>query len=331
MSIAINGFGRIGRLVLRAALERGEKLNIVAINDLADAKTNAHLLQYDSTHGTLPFEVTQKGGSLQVQGQTIECLSERNPADLPWDKMGVELVLECTGLFTARDKAAGHLAGGAKKVLISGPSGDADKTVVFGVNEGELTAEHQVISNASCTTNCLAPVAKILDGLCGIERGHMTTVHSYTSDQSLLDLSHSDLRRARAANLSMIPTSTGAAKAIAWVLPELAGKIAGTSIRVPTANVSMIDLVIVPKRKTSVKELHQAFIAASQGAMKGILGVNDKPLVSCDFNHNSASSTIDLTQTCVVEDSLVRVMAWYDNEWGFANRMIDVAKKFATL
>ena len=336
MRLAINGFGRIGRLALRAVLERGgggggENIEIVAINDLADAATNAHLLQYDSTHGRLPFEVKNNGDSIEVQSQKIKCLSERNPANLPWDKLGVDGVLECTGLFTARAKAAEHLQAGAAKVLISGPSGDADKTIVFGVNDHELTSEHKIISNASCTTNCLAPLAKVLHQLCTIEYGHMTTVHAYTSDQSLLDTAHSDPRRARAAGLSMIPTSTGAAKAIALVMPELANKIAGTAIRVPTPNVSLVDLVVRVARSTSIEEVNQAFTQASQGALGAVLATTNQALVSTDFNHSSASSTLDLTQTNVIKGNMVRVLSWYDNEWGFANRMIDVSKKFFSL
>ena len=335
MRLAINGFGRIGRLVLRAALERNEKIECVAINDLADAQTNRNLLQYDSTHGRLPLEVKCNGNKLQVGAQTIECFSERDPANLPWGKLNIDIALECTGIFTARDKAAGHLKAGAKKVVISGPSADADKTIVFGVNDDTLTAEHKIISNASCTTNCLAPIIKVLHQLCGIEYGHMTTVHSYTSDQSLLDTAHSDPRRARAAALSMIPTSTGAAKAIALVMPELAGKIDGTAIRVPTPNVSLVDLVAQTTQPTSIDAVNQAFTQASQNELKHILAVNNDPLVSSDFNHHSASSCVDLTQTNVIPNvdkgKMVRVLSWYDNEWGFANRMVDVSKKFASL
>lgn len=332
MRVAINGFGRIGRMVLRAALENNvDDIEFVAINDLADADTNAHLLQFDSTHSRAPFEVKNNGDCLEVKSQKVKCISVREPAKLPWKDMAVDLVLECTGLFTACEKAAGHLSAGAKKVLISGPSSDADKTVVFGVNDKMLTPEHLVISNASCTTNCLAPVALILDRLCGIEYGNMTTVHSYTSDQSLLDVSHSDKHRARAAGLSMIPTSTGAAKAIALVMPKLAGKIAGTAIRVPTPNVSLIDLVVLVEKPISIDKLNDAFVSASKGELKNILSVNNLPLVSSDFNHNSASSVVDLTQTNVIKDKMVRILSWYDNEWGFANRMVDVAKKIGSL
>lgn len=332
MRVAINGFGRIGRMVLRAALEYDiDDIEFVAINDLADSATNAHLLQFDSTHAKAPFEVKNDGTEIQVKSQKIKCLSVRAPAELPWGDMAVDLVLECTGLFTKREKAAGHLAAGAKKVLISGPSGDADKTIVFGVNDKTLTPEHIVVSNASCTTNCLAPVALILNQLCGIEYGNMTTVHSYTSDQSLLDLAHADKRRARTAGLSMIPTSTGAAKAIALVMPALAGKIAGTSIRVPTPNVSLIDLVVLVEKPTSIDEVNNAFVAASKTKFKNILAVNSLPLVSTDFNHNSASSIVDLAQTNVIENKMVRILSWYDNEWGFACRMIDVAKKIGSL
>ena len=337
MRIAINGFGRIGRLSLRASLEAQQResqkreaqkndLEFVAINDLCDRATNAHLLRYDSTHGACPFEIGETQDEILVQGHKIKCLSERDPTRLPWAEMGVDIVFECTGLFTDSAMAKKHIEAGAKKVLISGPSPNADYTIVYGVNHRGLSKDHQVISNASCTTNCLAPVAYVLNQTCGIRNGHMTTIHAYTGDQAVLDIAHKDKRRARAANLSMIPTSTGAAKAIGLVLPELDGKIAGTSVRVPTPNVSMVDLVIQARDKTTIEEVNQAFITASQGQLKNLLCVSDEPLISIDFNHNPASSTIDLAETNVIDGELVRCLSWYDNEWGFANRMSDVAQ-----
>lgn len=324
--VAINGFGRIGRLVLRAIIESGrDDIEVVAINDLASAQANAHLLKYDSVHGTLRKDIKADDNALIIEGKRIAALSERNPADLPWGELGVDVALECTGLFTDREKASLHLEAGAKKVLISAPGKNADLTVVYGVNHDKIAPEHTIVSNASCTTNCLAPVAHVLNQLVGLEEGFVTTVHAYTGDQNTVDTMHSDLRRARAAALSMIPTSTGAARAVGLVLPELDGKLDGTAVRVPTANVSMIDLVFTAGRKTTAEEINAAMIAASEGALKGVLETNDEPLVSIDFNHSPASSTFDLTQTQLVGDRLVRVLSWYDNEWGFSNRMVDTA------
>ncbi|WP_085903818.1 type I glyceraldehyde-3-phosphate dehydrogenase [Kiloniella majae] len=324
--VAINGFGRIGRLVLRAIIESGrDDIEVVAINDLASAQANAHLLKYDSVHGTLRKDIKADDKALIIEGKRIAALSERNPADLPWGELGVDVALECTGLFTDREKASLHLEAGAKKVLISAPGKNADLTVVYGVNHDKIAPEHTIVSNASCTTNCLAPVAHVLNQLVGLEEGFVTTVHAYTGDQNTVDTMHSDLRRARAAALSMIPTSTGAARAVGLVLPELDGKLDGTAVRVPTANVSMIDLVFTAGRKTTAEEINAAMIAASEGALKGVLDTNDEPLVSIDFNHSPASSTFDLTQTQLVGDRLVRVLSWYDNEWGFSNRMVDTA------
>ncbi|KKJ77967.1 glyceraldehyde-3-phosphate dehydrogenase [Kiloniella litopenaei] len=324
--VAINGFGRIGRLVLRAIIESGrDDIEVVAINDLASAQANAHLLKYDSVHGTLRKDIKADDKALIIEGKRIAALSERNPADLPWGELGVDVALECTGLFTDREKASLHLEAGAKKVLISAPGKNADLTVVYGVNHHKIAPEHTIVSNASCTTNCLAPVAHVLNELVGLEEGFVTTVHAYTGDQNTVDTMHSDLRRARAAALSMIPTSTGAARAVGLVLPELDGKLDGTAVRVPTANVSMIDLVFTAGRKTTAEEINAAMVAASEGALKGVLDINDEPLVSIDFNHSPASSTFDLTQTQLVGDRLVRVLSWYDNEWGFSNRMVDTA------
>ncbi len=324
--VAINGFGRIGRLVLRAIIESGrDDIEVVAINDLASAQANAHLLKYDSVHGTLRKDIKADDKALIIEGKRIAALSERNPADLPWGELGVDVALECTGLFTDREKASLHLEAGAKKVLISAPGKNADLTVVYGVNHDKIAPEHTIVSNASCTTNCLAPVAHVLNQLVGLEEGFVTTVHAYTGDQNTVDTMHSDLRRARAAALSMIPTSTGAARAVGLVLPELDGKLDGTAVRVPTANVSMIDLVFTAGRKTTAEEINAAMVAASEGALKGVLDTNDEPLVSIDFNHSPASSTFDLTQTQLVGDRLVRVLSWYDNEWGFSNRMVDTA------
>jgi len=325
--VGINGFGRIGRLVLRAALEENRKdVEFVAINDLGSAEANAHLLKYDSVHGTYPGAVGASKNAIKVGNRTVEVLSERDPAKLPWGKLGVDIVLECTGLFTKKDGAGKHLEGGAKKVLVSAPCSDADITVVYGVNHEKIKKSHTVVSNASCTTNCLVPVAYVLDQTVGIKHGFMTTVHSFTGDQRTVDTLHSDLRRARAASLSMIPTSTGAARAVGLVLPELKGKLDGTAIRVPTPNVSLVDLNIEAKRKTSAEEINAAMVKAAKSArLKGVLEVNDAPLVSSDFNHTSASSTFDLTQTQVLDGTCVRVLSWYDNEWGFSNRMSDVA------
>jgi glyceraldehyde 3-phosphate dehydrogenase len=324
--VAINGFGRIGRNVLRAISEynRGD-LTVVAINDLGDAATNVHLLKYDSVHGPFRGEVKAGGGSFDIGFGPVKVLAERDPLKLPWKDMDVDVVMECTGIFTDREKAAMHLTAGARKVLVSAPSKGADLTVVYGVNHEKLERGHQVVSNASCTTNCLAPVAKVLNGLCGIAQGYMTTIHAYTNDQRILDLPHSDIRRARAAALSMIPTSTGAAKALGLVLPELAGKLDGTSIRVPVPNVSVIDLCFIPGRETSVSDINQAMEHAAQHELKGVLSVVKDQLVSVDFNHNPHSSNFDLTQTQIVDGRLVRVLSWYDNEWGFSCRMSDVA------
>jgi len=325
--VAINGFGRIGRLVLRSALESKRKdVEFVAINDLGSAEANAHLLKYDSVHGTFPGEIGVKGDAITVGDGAIKVTAERDPSKLPWKTLGVDLVMECTGIFTKRDQAAKHLDAGAKRVLISAPAEGADLTVVYGVNHQQLNNNHGIVSNASCTTNCLAPVAKVLHDMVGIERGYMTTIHAYTGDQNTVDTLHKDLRRARAAALSMIPTSTGAAKAIGLVLPELKGKLDGTSIRVPVPNVSLIDFTFDAKRATTAEEINEAMQkAAASGPLKGILGINKAQLVSSDFNHNPASATFDVTQTQVIEGRFVRVLAWYDNEWGFSNRMSDTA------
>jgi glyceraldehyde 3-phosphate dehydrogenase len=332
VKVAINGFGRIGRNVLRAISEHNRTdLSIVAINDLGDVETNVHLLKYDSIHGPFRGEVKVESGSFDIGSGPIRVLAERDPLKLPWKEMGVDIVMECTGIFSDREKAAMHLTAGAKKVLVSAPSKGADLTVVYGVNHEKLERSHLVVSNASCTTNCLAPVAKVLHGLCGISQGFMTTIHSYTNDQRILDLPHQDLRRARAAALSMIPTSTGAAKAVGLVLPELAGKLDGTAIRVPTPNVSVIDLCFIPSRETSVSDINKAMERASQQELKGILSVVKDELVSVDFNHNAYSSNFDLTQTHIVDGRLVRVMSWYDNEWGFSCRMSDVAAAMGRL
>ena len=325
--VGVNGFGRIGRLVLRAAMEAKRKdIVFVAINDLGSAEANAHLLAYDSVHGPFPGKVSATRNAIKIGGQTVRVLAERDPAKLPWAELGVDIVLECTGLFTKREAAAQHLEAGAKKVLISAPSGDADIMVVYGVNDDKLRKKHRVISNASCTTNCLVPVAHVLDRTVGIKHGFMTTIHSFTGDQRTVDTLHGDPRRARAASVSMIPTSTGAARAVGLVLPKLKGKLDGTAIRVPTPNVSLIDLTIEAKKKTTVEAVNAAMVRAAQGnRLKGILTVNDEPLVSTDFNHDPASSIFDLTQTQVLDGTFVRVLSWYDNEWGFSNRMSDVA------
>jgi glyceraldehyde 3-phosphate dehydrogenase len=333
VKIGINGFGRIGRNVLRAIVESGRKdVQVVAINDLAPPATNAHLLRYDSVHGRFPGTVTLEGDQLDLGTGPIRVTAERDVTKLAWGDVGVDVVMECTGIFTSRDKAAGHLQAGAKKVIVSAPADGADMTVVYGVNHQALTAEHQVISNASCTTNCLAPVAKVLNETVGIVRGHMTTIHSFTNDQHLLDVFHKDLYRARAAGESMIPTSTGAAKAVGLVLPELKGKLDGVAIRVPTKNVSLVDLTFVPGRDTSVEEINGALkAAAASGPLKGILAVVEEPLVSIDFNHDPHSSSVDLHATKVLEGKMVRVASWYDNEWGFSNRMSDTAALFGSL
>ena len=330
--VAINGFGRIGRLVARAILERDDHdLDLVAINDLADAKANALLFQYDSTHGRFPGEVTSDGESITVNGKKIAVTSERAPGNLPHAAMGVDIVLECTGFFQSHEDAQPHLDAGAKRVLISAPAKNVTKTVVYGVNHDTLTADDLIVSNASCTTNCLAPVAKVLNETVGIERGFMTTIHSYTNDQRMLDQMHGDMRRTRGGAQNMIPTTTGAARAVGLVLPELNGKLDGSSVRVPTPNVSLIDLVFTPSRDTSAEELNSALKAASEGAMKGVLCYTDEPLVSSDFNHFPASSTVDSLETSVMEGKLARVVSWYDNEWGFSNRMIDTAGVMAKL
>jgi glyceraldehyde 3-phosphate dehydrogenase len=324
--MAINGFGRIGRNVLRAVVEEGRSdVSVVAINDLAPAATNAHLLRYDSVHGRFPGEVKLEGDTLDCGTGPIKVLAERTVENLPWQELEVDVVLECTGVFTKREAAARHLDAGAKRVLVSAPSQGADLTVCYKVNHEDLRPEHKVISNASCTTNCLAPVAKALNDAIGIVTGHMTTIHAFTNDQNLLDVYHSDLHRARAATASMIPTSTGAARAVGLVLPELAGKLDGTAFRVPTQNVSIVDLTFIPARETSVDEINQVLKAAADGPMAGVLGYHDAPLVSIDFNHDSHSSTVDLNATKVLGGKLARVASWYDNEWGFSCRMGDVA------
>ncbi len=325
IKVAINGYGRIGRNVLRAHYEGGKKhdIQIVAINDLGDPKTNAHLTQYDTAHGKFPGQVSVDGDYMVVNGDKIRVLANRNPAELPWGELGVDVVLECTGFFTSKEKASAHLMGGAKKVVISAPGGkDVDATIVYGVNHKTLKAEHTVISNASCTTNCLAPLVKPLHDKIGIENGLMTTVHAFTNDQVLTDVYHEDLRRARSAVQSMIPTKTGAAAAVGLVLPELNGKLDGFAIRVPTINVSIVDLSFIAKRDTTVEEVNQILKDASEGELKGILGYNTLPLVSVDFNHNPHSSVFDATLT-KVSGRLVKVSSWYDNEWGFSNRMLD--------
>ena len=328
--VAINGFGRIGRLVLRSIVEHARRdIEVVAINDLGPVETNAHLLRYDSVHGRFPGLVTVDGDSIDVGLGKIKVTAERDPSKLPHKDLGIDIALECTGLFTTKDKAKAHLAAGAKRVLVSAPCDEADKTIVYGVNHQTLTADDLVVSNGSCTTNCLAPLAKVLLETCGIERGYMTTIHSYTGDQPTLDTLHKDLYRGRAAAMSMIPTSTGAAKALGLVIPELKGKLDGSSIRVPTPNVSVVDLNVVPTRDTSVAEINAAMQAAANGELKGVLAVTNDPLVSIDMNHIAASSTIALPQTQVIEGKLVRVLSWYDNEWGFSTRMSDVAIELA--
>ena len=326
LRVAINGYGRIGRNVLRAHYEGGKKhdLEIVAINDLGDAETNAHLTKYDTAHGPFPGDVSIDGDFMVVNGDKIKVVAERNPSALPWGEMKVDVVLECTGLFTSKAKARAHIEAGARKVIISAPGGsDVDATVVYGVNHSVLTSKHEVISNASCTTNCLAPVVKALNDKLGVVNGLMTTVHAYTNDQVLTDVYHSDLRRARSATMSMIPTKTGAAAAVGLVLPELNGKLDGFAVRVPTINVSLVDLAFVAKNATTVEEVNAIVKAASEGFLKGVLDYNDGPLVSVDFNHNPASSIFDSTLTKVSEGTLVKVCSWYDNEWGFSNRMLD--------
>jgi len=331
--VAINGFGRIGRLVARAILERPDcGLELVAINDLADAKSNAMLFKRDSVHGKFPGEVSHDGNDLIVDGKRIHVTAERDPAQLPHAENGIEIALECTGFFADRDGGQKHLDAGAKRVLISAPAKGVDLTVVYGVNHDRLTPEHTIVSNASCTTNCLAPVAKVLNDSIGIERGLMTTIHAYTNDQKILDQIHPDMRRARAAAMSIIPTTTGAARAVSEVLPELKGKLDGAAMRVPVPNVSLIDLTFTPKRETSVEEVNAILKQASEsGPLAGILDYTDEPLVSIDLNHNQASSTVDSLETAVLEGKLVRVVSWYDNEWGFSNRMVDTACAMAKL
>jgi glyceraldehyde 3-phosphate dehydrogenase len=326
IKVGINGYGRIGRNILRALYEakRTNEINIVAINDLGDAKTNAHLTRYDTAHGRFDGEVSVDGDAMVVNGDRIKVVAQRDPTKLPWGELGVDFVLECTGLFTSKAKASAHLTAGAKKVVISAPGGeDVDATIVFGVNHQRLKATDTVISNASCTTNCLAPLVKILHDGIGVVQGVMNTIHSYTNDQVLTDVYHSDLRRARSATTSMIPTKTGAAAAVGLVLPELKGKIDGFAIRVPTINVSLVDLSFTAARKTSVEEINKLIKAAADGPLKGVVAYNDQPLVSVDFNHDPASSTYDATLTKVIEGTLVKVCSWYDNEWGFSNRMLD--------
>jgi glyceraldehyde 3-phosphate dehydrogenase len=326
LRVAINGFGRIGRLVLRAIVESGRRdIEVVGVNDLGPVETNAHLLRYDSVHGRFPVTVTVEGDVMTAAGHKMKVTAIRNPAELPHAELGVDIALECTGIFTSKDKAATHLAAGAKRVLVSAPADGVDMTVVYGVNHDKLTGEHVVVSNASCTTNCLVPVAKVIHDTVGIERGFMTTIHSYTNDQPSLDQMHKDLYRARAAALSMIPTSTGAAKAVALVLPELKGKFDGISVRVPTPNVSLVDLKVVTKRATTAQEINDAMKAAAAGPLKGVLGIVDAPLVSHDFNHDPHSSSFALDQTKVIDGTLLSIMTWYDNEWGFSNRMADTA------
>ena len=333
VKVAINGFGRIGRLVARAMLERkSSELELVTINDLADAKSNAWLFKRDSVHGKYPGEVHAEGNDLVIDGKHIRVTAEKDPANLIHGELGVDLVLECTGFFTDRASAEKHIAAGAKKVLISAPGKNVDLTVVYGVNDDKLTAEHKIVSNASCTTNCLAPVAKVLNDSVGIERGLMTTVHAYTNDQKILDQIHSDLRRARAAAMSMIPTTTGAARAVGEVLPELKGKLDGSAIRVPVPDVSLVDLTFTPKRDTTKDEVNAILKAAAEsGRLAGILDYSDEPLVSIDLMHTPASSTVDSLETAVLEGKLVRVVSWYDNEWGFSNRMVDTATAMARL
>ncbi|MBZ9936718.1 type I glyceraldehyde-3-phosphate dehydrogenase [Mesorhizobium sp. BR1-1-16] len=330
--VAINGFGRIGRNILRAIVESGRTdIEVVSVNDLGPVETNAHLLRFDSVHGRFPKEVKVEGDSIVVDGKPIRVTAIKDPATLPHGEMNIDIALECTGIFTSRDKAAAHLTAGAKRVIVSAPADHADFTAVYGVNHHGLTKDHLVISNGSCTTNCLAPVAKVLQEAVGIEHGFMTTIHSYTGDQPTLDTMHKDLYRGRAAALSSIPTSTGAAKAIGLVIPELKGKLDGSSIRVPTPNVSLIDFKLVTKRATTIDEINEAMKAAAAGPLKGVLAITDQPNVSHDFNHDPHSATFHLDQTKVIDGNFVRVLAWYDNEWGFSNRMADMSVAFAKL
>ncbi len=330
--VAINGFGRIGRNVLRSILENGRTdIDVVAINDLGPVETNAHLLKYDSIHGTLPMDVSVEGDSIKVGGQSFKVTAVRNPAELPHAENNVDIAMECTGIFADKEKASAHLTAGAKRVLVSAPAGGADKTIVYGVNHDTLTKDDLVVSNASCTTNCLSPVAKVLNDVIGIEKGMMTTIHSYTGDQPTLDTMHKDLYRGRAAAMSMIPTSTGAAKAVGLVLPELNGKLDGFAMRVPTPNVSVVDLKFIAKRATTVEEINNAIRAAADGPLKGVLGYTDAPNVSTDFNHNPHSSVFHMDQTKVMDGTLVSILSWYDNEWGFSTRMSDTAIAMAKL
>ena len=332
VKVAINGFGRIGRNVLRAIVESGRTdVQVVAINDLGPVETNAHLMRFDSVHGRFPGKVTVSGDTIDVGTGPIKVTAIKNPAELPHGALGVDIAMECTGIFTARDKAKMHLDAGAKRVLVSAPADGADLTVVYGVNHDKLTKDHLVVSNASCTTNCLAPVAKVLNDLVGIDKGFMTTIHSYTGDQPTLDTMHKDLYRARAAAMSMIPTSTGAAKAVGLVLPALNGRLDGTAIRVPTPNVSVVDFKFIAKRETTKDEINKAIMAAANGPLKGVLGYTELPNVSMDFNHDAHSSIFHIDQTKVMDGNLVRVMSWYDNEWGFSNRMNDTAVAMAKL
>ncbi len=332
VKVAINGFGRIGRNVLRAIVESGRTdVQVVAINDLGPVETNAHLMRFDSVHGRFPGKVTVTGDSIDVGTGPIKVTAIKNPAELPHKELGVDIAMECTGIFTARDKAKMHLDAGARRVLVSAPADGADLTVVYGVNHSALTKDHLVVSNASCTTNCLAPVAKVLNDLVGIDKGFMTTIHSYTGDQPTLDTMHKDLYRARAAAMSMIPTSTGAAKAVGLVLPALNGRLDGTAIRVPTPNVSVVDFKFIAKRETTKDEINKAIMAAANGPLKGVLGYTELPNVSMDFNHDAHSSIFHIDQTKVMDGNLVRVMSWYDNEWGFSNRMNDTAVAMAKL
>ncbi len=332
VKIGINGFGRIGRLILRALLENyKDKIQVVAINDLGSIETNAHLIKYDSTHGTLNHDVKTSKDGFEISNQKIKVFAEKDPAKIPWGNVGADVVLECTGIFLDKSSAQNHIKGGAKKVIISAPAKEVDFTIVQGVNSKELKKDHNIISNGSCTTNCLAPVAMVLENNFGIEYGYMTTIHSYTGDQKLLDTLHKDLRRARSTEGSMIPTSTGAAKALSLVLPSLKGKLDGTAIRVPTPNVSLIDFTVVTQKEVSADTINDAMSKASQNSLKGILGINKKPLVSKDFNHDPHSSIFDVTQTQVIKGKFSRVLSWYDNEWGFSNRMCDTAIQISKL
>ena len=333
VKVAINGFGRIGRNIVRAIYESGRKdIDVVAINDLGPVETNAHLMRYDSVHGRFPKSVRVDGDTIHIEGgDSFKVLAERDPAKLPWKELGVDIALECTGIFTSKEKASAHIEAGAKRVLVSAPASGADLTVVYGVNHDKLTKDHIVVSNASCTTNCLAPVAKVLNDAFGIEKGFMTTVHAYTGDQPTLDTMHKDLYRARAAAMSMIPTSTGAAKAVGLVLPELNGKLDGFAMRVPTPNVSVVDLKFIAKKATSVDEINAAIKAAAEGPLKGILGYTTEPNVSIDFNHDPHSSIFHMDQTKVMDGTLCSILTWYDNEWGFSNRMGDTAVAMSKL